>query len=131
MKYTLILILKIFVGLTAFVLIVQGFMWSFLPKTNLESYNIVTNSNLGLNMIKSDIGAGLFAVGLFSLLYIFKGNKWFLPTLIMVGLYLLIRTISFITDGYHQTIVIGIVLEGLVLIALFALNNLQSGKEYE
>ncbi len=44
----------------------------------------------------------------------------------MIGFFLVIRTISFIVDGYHQTIVILIVLEALILVALFALNKLQS-----
>ena len=126
MKNTFIWILKIFIGLIALLLLKQGFMWSFLPEMNLETHNIVTNSNLGLNMVKSEIGAGLFSVSIFLLLYVIKGQKWFLPATIMIGFFLVIRTISFIVDGYHQTIVILIVLEALILVALFALNKLQS-----
>jgi hypothetical protein len=126
MKNTFIWVLKIFIGLIALLLLKQGFMWSFLPEMNLEIHNIVTNSNLGLNMVKSEIGAGLFSVSIFLLLYVIKGQKWFLPATIMVGFFLVIRTISFITDGYHQTIVILIVLEAVILVALFTLNKLQS-----
>jgi len=126
MKNTFIWILKIFIGLIALLLLKTGFMWSFLPETNLEAHNIVTNSNLGLNMIKSEIGSGLFSVALFLLLYVIKGKKWFLPATIMVGLYLVTRTISFMVDGYHPVIVTLIVLEALILVALFALNKLQS-----
>lgn len=126
MKNTFIWILKIFIGLIALLLLKQGFMWSFLPETSLESNNIVTNSNLGLNMVKSDMGGGLFSVAIFLLLSVIKGQKWFLPSTIMVGFYLVIRTISFIMDGYHQVIVSVIVIEVLILTALFALNKLQS-----
>ncbi len=126
MKHTFIWILKILIGLIALMLLRQGFMWSFLPEMNLESHNIVTNSNLGLNMIKSEIGSGLFSVAIFLLLYVIKGKKWFLPATIMVGFFLVIRTISLIMDGYHQVIVTLIVLEALILVALFALKKLQS-----
>ena len=131
MKNTFIWILKIFIGLIALMLFKQGFMWSFLPETNLEIHNIVTNSNLGLNMIKSEIGTGVLSVSIFLLLYVIKGQKWFLPAIIMVGLFLVIRTISFIIDGYHQIIVSIIILEVLILIALFALNVLQSKQTSE
>ena len=131
MKNTFIWILKIFIALIALMLFKQGFMWSFLPETNLEIHNIVTNSNLGLNMIKSEIGTGVLSVSIFLLLYVIKGQKWFLPAIIMVGLFLVIRTISFIIDGYHQIIVSIIILEVLILIALFALNVLQSKQTSE
>jgi hypothetical protein len=131
MKNTFIWILKIFIALIALLLLKQGFMWSFLPEMRLESNNIVTNSNLGLNMIKSDMGGGLFSVAIFLLLYVIKGKKWFLPATIMVGFFLVIRTISFIMDGYHQMIVIVIVVEVLILVALFVLNKLQSKKTSE
>ena len=131
MKNTFIWILKILIGLIALLLLKQGFMWSFLPERNLEIHNIVTNSNLGLNMVKSEIGAGLFSVSIFLLLYVIKGQKWFLPATIMVGFFLVIRTISFIMDGYHQTIVTIIILEAFILVALFALNKLQSKKTSE
>ena len=75
MKNTFIWILKIFIGLIALLLLKQGFMWSFLPEMNLETHNIVTNSNLGLNMVKSEIGAGLFSVSIFLLLYDNKRTK--------------------------------------------------------
>ncbi len=128
MKNTFIWILKIFIGLIALLLLKQGFMWSFLPEMSLESNNIATNSNLGLNMIKSDMGGGLFSVSIFLLLYVIKGQKWFLPATIMVGFFLVIRTISYIMDGYHQMIVIVIVVEALILVALLVLNKLQSKK---
>ncbi len=131
MKNTFIWILKIFIGLIALMLLKQGFMWSFFPESNLEAHNIVTNSNLGLNMIKSEIGSGLFSVSIFLLLYVIKGQKWFLPAAIMVGFFLVIRTISFIMDGYHKIIVTLIVLEAILLVALFALNKLQSKQTSE
>lgn len=125
MKNTLIWICRIFIGLVASLLLMQGFMWSFLPEANLATNGIVVDNTLGINMIKTDIGAGLFTVAIFSFLYLFRGVKWFMPLVIAVSGYLIIRTISFFVDGYHETVVIGIGLEAIVLVALLGLNKLQ------
>ncbi|MBV7337101.1 hypothetical protein KFU94_54520 [Chloroflexi bacterium TSY] len=65
--------LRIFIGLIAIVLLVNGFLWSFMPAGNLETYSITTNTAIGINMIKSDIGGGLFAAAISLFIYTLLG----------------------------------------------------------
>jgi hypothetical protein len=125
MKNILIWTCKIFLSLTGFLLLYAGFMWSFMPELNLIANNIEVGSVLGMNMIKSDIGAPLLVGGTFLLLFAFKGNEWFLPMFILGGAYFIVRTISFFIDGSHPTIIFGIGLEGVVLLALYGLYRLR------
>lgn len=126
----IIVILKIFLGLAGLTLVFQGFMWAFFPDSNLEINQIIADSTLGMNMIKSDIGGALLATGVIILLFTIKGRQWFYPTIILSGGYFLVRTISFFVDGYHLTIIIGIAMEGIVILAAYFLNRLliQSSK---
>lgn len=121
-----ILMLKIFLGLVVILLLTQGFLWSFMPESNLERNGISTHSILGLSVVRTDIGAGLFSVAAFLILFILKGKKWFLPAFIMVAAFLVIRIIGFLIDGYHPTVVQGILLETLALLAVIGLDYLRS-----
>ena len=109
-------------------LLYAGFMWSFMPDANLAQYSIETGSILGINMVKTDIGAPLLVGGTFLLLFAFKGNEWFLPMFILGGAYFIIRTISFFVDGSDPMIIFGIGLEGLVLVALYGLYKLRKSE---
>lgn len=123
-----ILVLKIFLGLVVILLLIQGFIWGFMPELNLERNGISTHSILGLSVVRTDIGAGLFSVAAFIVLFVLKGKKWFLPALIMVAAFLVIRVIGFLIDGYHTTVIQGILLEALVLLAVIGLNKLRPNK---
>ena len=113
--------LRIFIGLTAIVLAVNGFLWSFIPAGNLDTYSITTNTATGINMLKSDIGGGLFAAAIFLFMYAWRRGFWFYPAIIATGSYLLVRTVSLIVDGSHPTVFAGIALEALVAIVLVVL----------
>lgn len=125
MKNTGMWICRIVLGLVGVILLVQGFMWAFLPANNLLMNDIVTNSTLGLNMIKSDIGGALMAGGLIQILYAIKWKEFYLPLIIFVSGYLIVRTVSFFVDGTHPTIIMGIILEAVVLVLIVVLNNLR------
>ena len=125
MKNTLMWVCKIFLVLTGLMLLYAGFMWSFLPADNLATNSIAVDSVLGMNMIKTDIGAPLLVGGTFLLLFAFKGNQWFWPMFILGGAYFFIRTISFFVDGSDPMIIFGIGLEGAVLVALYGLYKLR------
>jgi len=61
--------LRIFIGFIAIVVAVNGFLWSFMPASNLETYGITVDTIVGINMIKSDVGGGLFAAAIFLFIY--------------------------------------------------------------
>lgn len=89
------------------------------PAANLTDNDITATSPLALNMIKTDIGGGLIAASTLIGLFALKGNQWFVPAAIITGAYLILRTISWTVDGSHPMIISGVVLEALVLAALF------------
>jgi len=120
--------LRVFIGLVALILLFPGFMWSFMPEANLVLNDIEVNSALGMNMLKSAMGTGLLATSIFMLLFLLKGEKWFLPSFIIMATFLLIRLVSLFVDGSHLMIIVGILIEILSLVAMWGLNKLQSEK---
>ena len=120
--------LRVFIGLVALMLLFPGFMWSFMPDANLVLNDIEVNSALGMNMLKSAMGTGLLATSIFMLLFLFKGEKWFLPSFVIMATFLLIRLVSLFVDGSHLMIIVGILIEIFSLVAMWGLNKLQSEK---
>lgn len=119
---------KIFLTLMGLMFLYAGFLWSFMPDANLETYNILVSEGLGMNMIKTDLGAPLFAGGSFLLLFVFKGNQWFLPLFIFVGAHFIVRIISFFVDGSYPEVIFSMALEVTVLLALYGLNRLRQSE---
>lgn len=128
MKNITIWVLRLFIGLVAAMLLYPGITWSFIPETNLLLNNIEVNSVLGMNMMKSAMGTGLLSTSIFMILFLFNGKQWFLPSVILMAVFLLIRIISLLTDGSHQMIIVGILLEILSIIAMWGLSTLQGDK---
>ena len=120
---------RILLGLVGTTLLLQGFIWSFFPEANLAMNEIITESILGINMIKSDIGGALIATGLIGVLYAIGKKEFYLPMVIIVSSYLIVRTTSFFVDGSHPTIIIGIVMEAIVLLLVILLNRLRNKTE--
>jgi hypothetical protein len=116
---------RILLGLVGLILLMQGIMWAFMPEANLAMNDIVANSTLGLNMIKSDIGGALMAVGLLLILYVVNRKELYFPLVIFVSGYLIVRSVSFFTDGSHPTIIVGIVMEAVVLALVVVLHKLR------
>lgn len=116
--------LRMAIGGMGVVLLVQGLLWGFFPGTNMDTYGITADGALGLNMIKADIGGPLIATGLMLVLFAVRGGYWFLPTVILAGSYLGVRTASLIVDGPEPLAVLGVVVEAVVVAALYALHRL-------
>ncbi|NME72582.1 hypothetical protein [Flammeovirga aprica] len=107
-------ILKVLLGLMGLVLVYNGFKWAFLPENNLNTNGIIANTILGINMIKSDIGAPLMAIGLFQVLFVLGRKEFFFPLIIISLLYFVVRLVSYFVDGSHPIIEIGLVMEVVV-----------------
>lgn len=114
---------KWFLVVVSLILMVQGIRWGFFPASNLADNEITATSPLALNMIKSDIGGGLIAASVLIGLFALKGNQWFFPAAVITAAYLVVRTLSWLVDGTHPMIVSGVVLEAIVLAALFFLKR--------
>lgn len=128
MKNTIIWICRILLALVWLILFYAGFMWAFVPETNLLANSIVTDSILWLNMIKSDIWWPLMWVAILWFLFLYDTHKYFIPMLIFPSSYLVVRSVSFVIDGSHETIIAGLIMEAIVVWIVILLNKLTTKK---
>ena len=128
MKNVLTWVCKIFLIVAGVLFLFAGFLWSFMPDENLATYSITISDGLGMNMIKTSMGAPLFAGSIFLLLFVFKGNQWFLPIFIFVAAHFLVRTISLFVDGSYPEVIFSMGLEVVVLLALYGLYKLRQSE---
>ena len=89
---------------------------------------IETQTIIGRNMIKSDIGGGIIAAGIFLSLFLWRGNQWFWPVLIISTAFFSLRLISFFVDGSHPLVIFGLVFEAAVIATLIGLKRLRDMK---
>lgn len=115
-------IIRGLLGLIGLTLVFNGAMWAFAPASNLEVNAISVASVLGMNMIKSDIGAPLMSVGIFLVLYALKRGLWFYPSVIIAGMYAIVRGVSVLVDGAAQMALVGVGLE-LFVVALLIIDR--------
>lgn len=125
MKNTITWIVKILLSLSGLMLIFAGFQWGFMPEANFETYNVAIEGIAGLSMVQTDISAPLIAGGIFLLLFVIKGNEWFLPMFIFGAVYLVVRALTLFTIGFDNGALFGVVFEAIVLALLFALKKLR------
>lgn len=111
-------LIRILLSLLALVVLFSGCMWAFAPTANLEANSITVGSALGMNMIKSDIGAPLIGAGLFTFLYAWRQGHWYYPSLILTSLYAVVRAVSVLVDGPSQMALVGVGLEVFVALLL-------------
>lgn len=119
-------VIRAVLSVLALVVLVTGCMWAFAPAANLEANSISVSSALGMNMIKSDIGAPLIGTGVFTLLYAWKQGFWYYPSVIMASLYAVVRAVSVFVDGPAQMAVVGVGLEVFVVLLLVIDRRLSS-----
>ena len=117
---------KICLIIAGVLFLMAAFLWSFMPDSNLAAYSITISDGLGRNMIKTSMGAPLFAGSIFLLLFVFKGNQWFLPIFIFVAAHFLVRTINLFVDGVYPEVIASMVIEVIVLLALYGLHKLRN-----
>lgn len=118
--------IRVLLALVALTLVGNGFMWAFLPAGNLETNAISVDSPLGMNMIKSDIGAPLIGVGLLILLYAWRQGHWYYPSVLMAALYAVVRAASVAVDGPEPMALVGVGLETFVVLLLVIDRRLNS-----
>jgi len=104
---------------------VQGVLWGLFPAGNLEMNGIETQTIIGRNMIKSDIGGGIITAGIFLSLFLWRGNQWFWPVLIICTAFFSLRLISFFVDGSHPMVIFGLAFEAAVIAALIGLKHMR------
>lgn len=127
MESTVVKIARVYIWIMALILIINGFMWGLFPQMNLEMYGIIAEEAVSVNMIKSDIGGSLFAIGIISVLFLLKGQEFYIPLIILTISLATFRAISIIVDGPHLLSVSGFILEILFALSVhFVRNNAEN-----
>ncbi len=125
MKKAGIIICQIILTIIGLRLLYSGTNWAFTPYDNMTFIGIEASVPFGINMIKTDIGAPLMGIGIFLLLFVSKGNRFFLTPFIFASLYFVVRTVSYVVDGSHPVLTFGIGMELVALLALLGLYKLR------
>ena len=124
MESIMLKIARVYIWIMALILIINGIMWGLFPQMNLEMYGIIAQEAVSVNMIKSDIGGSLFAIGIISVLFLLRGHEFYLPLIILTISLATFRAISIIVDGPHLLSVSGVFLEILFALSVkFVRNN--------
>ena len=111
-------ILKLLVGLISLVMTIAWLRIMIAPMGLAERLAMNPDVPLGLNSIRSFIGAYVLCAAVFSFLALKKAEKqWLLVPLCLFSGSAIGRTSGLVMDGFHQSIVGSIVLE-VVLIAI-------------
>ena len=107
---------KGFLAFCSAVLTINGLLWSFAPQSNMDMLGISASADpIGRNMLKSDIGAPLAAMGIMLALYL-RGEKeqYGKPICLVSGSIGVVRLVSLLVDGYAPMAVYGVIVEFLL-----------------
>ena len=98
--------------------------WTFFPDSAMEFFQVSAESVFGMNMLKTDMTAGVAVSGVFALLYFIRGKVWLAPAIVVVSVFLVTRLINIAMDGSTGTLWAGIGYELLYFAtALFLLKT--------
>ncbi len=92
----------------------------FAPTTTFELFDLYPRGVFGMNNIRADLGGMLIASGLMILIGLWRQNHtWFFATILMMGILLVGRIVSFIVDGWTPAMIPAVVVEIVVIGVLF------------
>lgn len=73
--------------------------WTFFPDSAMEFFQVGAEGVFGMNMLKTDMTAGVAVSGLFALLYFVRGKVWLSPAIVVASVFLVTRLINIAMDG--------------------------------
>jgi len=94
-------------------------MWTFAPEAALAQFQVNTNTNTGINALKSDMGGAVLAIGLCLLLYFIRGTKWLYPAMVITFALLIGRIISLGVDEFSTYAVNATIIEVLAICTFY------------
>ena len=112
MKY----LVEILVVISSLTLLMFGFKAMFMPRTMLDFFDMDPRGVFGLNNIRGNLGGMLIACALMMLIGLFtQNNTWFFASILLIGILLVGRIISFIVDGWASAALSALVIEVLII----------------
>lgn len=124
----LVKIARVYIWIMAVILIINGLMWGLFPQMNLDMYGIIAQDAVSVNMIKSDIGGSLLAIGIISVLFLLRGQEFYLPLIVLTISLATFRAISIVVDGPHLLSVSGVIMEIMFALSVqYVKNNAEIG----
>ena len=91
--------------------------WTFFTDAAKEFFQVQSESIWGLNMLKTDMTAGVATSGVFVLLYFLRGKQWLPPAIVLVSVFIVTRLLSMAIDGTTGMLWAGIAYEVTFLAA--------------
>lgn len=73
--------------------------WTFFPDSAMEFFQVGAKGVFGMNMLKTDMTAGVAVSGVFALLYFVRGKVWLAPAIVVASVFLVTRLINIALDG--------------------------------
>ena len=93
-------ILKVVVALTAVFFASIGLRWLVAPEGVATAFGMTLMEGLGLSSQIGDLGAYFLALAIFILLALTTGRRtWYYPSIILLGLTAIMRTMAWIFHG--------------------------------
>ena len=114
----MLMALKVILGLIGALLLFLGGRWMFGLDKIMREHGISADKNIGKSNLRGDIGGLLIGGAVFIFMLLYEGvEKWAFPLIIIMGLVILGRVVSLISDGKSKQGMISIAVE-LIIIAL-------------
>ena len=113
----MLMALKGILGVIGALLLFLGGRWTFGLDKIMKEHGIDANKNIGKSNLRGDIGGILIGGGISIFMFLYYGNAWALPIIVLMGSVILGRVVSLISDGKSKQGMISIAVE-LVIIAL-------------
>ena len=98
MKYGRVLA-KVLFGLFVLDIARNWIQWTFFPEAAMAFFQVSADGLFGLNMLKTDMTAGVAVSGVFAVLYFVRGKSWLPPAIVVVSVFLVTRLINMAMDG--------------------------------
>ena len=90
---------KILFGLFVLDIARNWIQWTSFPEVAMEFFQVSAEGVFGMNMLKTDMTAGVAVSGVFALLYFVRGKVWLAPAIVVVSVFLVTRLINMAMDG--------------------------------
>jgi hypothetical protein len=115
MKY----FVEILVVISSLTLLVFGLKAMFMPRTMLDFFDMDPRGVFGMNNIRGNLGGMLVACSLMIMIGLFtQNNTWFFASILLIGVLLVGRIISFIVDGWAPAALSALIIEVLIIAVL-------------
>jgi uncharacterized membrane protein len=121
-------ILKVVVALTAVLFASIGLRWLVAPEGVATAFGMTLMEGLGLSSQIGDLGAYFLALAIFILLALTTGRRtWYYPSIILLGLTAIMRTMAWIFHG--ASLAVDMIAVEVIVCAILYIGSLRLADE--